>query len=356
MRNSKKVFLALLSCSVLLSAHGKIRIGTSGSYVEVTNSNEHYLEYVRHMKVPFESQTGAVWTAGDNVTGKTAAEIQQIVNYIKALETDPIQAEMFDKMIATSSEWFTFTTVDHAMKTITQRASTISKMSDFNQMGWYGYHESHDGIPPSTTASMWDTGNRVAFYFRHTSGNAYDAINQLCDGSSTTKGECLGGIMACVWFGAAQSMGDTDFNVLYPGSQVLNMDFRYSNSSSRNLNNAVDTGTHVPGDLLYLKNYNYRQVIVYKEFHKKGWLDSKNKTYYWSGENSLYFGGGKYEGLGVLNKTEAQMRESLRNAYNSDLADVISNNGKMNGVAIEAITAVEAPTKIVWTHIKRLKN
>ncbi len=308
------------------------------------------------MKVPFTSQSGAVWTAGDDVTGKTAAEIQQIVNDIKALEADPIQAEMFDKMMATSTEWFTFTTVEHAKKTITQRSNTITKMDEFNQHGWYGYHRPHAGIPASTTAGMWDTGNRVAFFFRQTSGNAYDAINQLCDGSTMTKGECLGGIMACVWFGAAQGMGDTDFNALYSGSKALNMDFGHSNSYSKNLNSAVNTGVHVPGDWLYLKNYNYTQVIKYKEFHKKGWLDSKNKTYYWSGENSLYFGGGKYEGLGVNEKTEAQMRETIRNAYNSDLADIISNNGMMNGVPIENITPVEAPTKIVWTNIKRLKN
>lgn len=340
----------------LSSAEAKLRIGG----VEVVNTNEHYLTYVRHMTVPFTSQNGAVWDAGNNVQGKTAAEIQVIVTAIKALETDTRQKEIHTRMVATPNEWFTFTDIAHAKATVTQRLETVNMMDIFNSPNSrYGYGRVHDGVPYSTTAALWEKGPRTAFFFRQKGGTAYNAITQLCDGSSVTKGECLGAIMACVWWGASQGMEAVKFNQLYPGTRALNMDFRMSTSSGRNVQAAVDSGEahHVPGDWMYLSNHNYTKVIKVREFYKKGWLLPRTKkTYYWSGENALYFGSGIYEGLGVEKKTTAAMRETLRQNYNNDLADVIANGGKVNGVLVAALQPRDAATKIVWKAVKRVKH
>jgi len=309
------------------------------------------------MIVPFNSQTGAVWSAGNDVTGKTPAEIQTIVDNIKALETDPIQKEIFTRMDSTPNEYFTFQDIAHAKNTVTQRLETRSMMGIFNSSGNYGYAKPHEdpSIPVSTTASMWEISKPTSFFFRQKSGTAYDAIVQLCDGSSQTKGECWGAITACVWWGASRGMGRDAFNLLYPGV-VLDMDINRG-SWDRNIRPAGDSSIHVPGDWLYLKSYNYIQAINYEEFNKKGWIDRKNQTYYWSGENSVYFGSGIYEGLGVVGTTEDQMREELRTNYNADLAQVIANEGKLNGVAVTAIQqGQQATDKIQWVNIKRVKH
>lgn len=353
----KFLFKFGLCLFALSSAEAKLRVGG----VEVVNTDEHYLTYVRHMTVPFTSQNGAVWDTGNNVQGKTAAEIQVIVTAIKALETDTRQKEIHARMVATPNEWFVFSDIAHAKATVTQRLETVSMMDIFNSPNSrYKYGRVHDGVPYSTTAALWEKGSGTVFFFRQKGGTAYNAITQLCDGSSVTEGECLGAITACVWWGSSQVMEAEKFNQLYPGTQALNMDFRMSNSHSRNLQSALDSGEshHVPGDRMYLVNHNYNQVIDprNREFYKKGWLlPEKKKTYYWSGENALYFGSGIYEGLGVEKNTTEEMRETLRQHYNNDLAEVIVNGGKVNGFLVTALQPRDAATKIIWRSVKRVK-
>jgi len=356
----KKIYLSLFF-GLTLSGFSQAKLKISS--VEVTNTDVNYLTYVRHLTVPFASQSGATWDAGNNTQGKTAAQIQVIVTAIKALETDARQKEIHTRMSATPTEWFDFTDVSHAKDNVKQRLETVSMMDIFNSPNSrYGYGQVHAGVPYSTTAALWEKGPRVTFFFRQKTDTAYNAITQLCDGSSVTKGECYGAIVACVWWGASRGMGQAPFNQLYSGTKALNMDYRWSGNTStrKNVILAVDAGEahHVPGDWMYLSNHNYIQVIRVKEFYKKKWLLPRTKqTYYWSGENALYFGSGIYEGLGVENKTTAAMRESLRNAYNNDFADVISNKGKINGVLVKEIMfGNDADTKIIWKHVKRVKH
>lgn len=51
----------------------------------------------------------------------------------------------------------------------------------------------------------------------------------------------------------------------------------------------------------------------------------------WSGENALYVGKGRYEGLGVPDKTLADMKTALVNAYAEDLATVITEVARLGG-------------------------
>lgn len=350
--------LALFLCVGVSYAFPRIKIG--GVYV--ADSNIYYLQYVRHMSVPIAVQSGSTWEAGSNVSGKTDAEIQGVVNSIKALETDIQLREIYDRLMATPNEVFEFTNVIHAKAVVRQRLETIKMMRDFNADYRYTYLD-NSAHPASTTAARWRPGSGTKFLFRQIAGAPYDAITELCDDSSKTYGECMGAIIACIWWGAAQAMGQASFNNLYPDR--LDMDFSQGKNKSpfRNTAPAIDFSVHVPGDWVYFKNYNYAQVISnegeFALFYKKGWL-KEAEIYYLAGENSLYFGDGKYEGLGISNKTVEEMREVLMKHYNSDLAVVITEVGKMGGVygasktEIVSITPVTAPAKITAINIRRL--
>lgn len=106
-----------VSLSGIREASATIKIGTT----TVNDTNEHYLSYVRYITVPFDKQTGADWDAGNDTTGKTAAEVQTIVDAIKALETDPVQQEIYTAMNASATETFAFRDINHAKANVLQR-------------------------------------------------------------------------------------------------------------------------------------------------------------------------------------------------------------------------------------------
>ena len=354
MRTQLSMALAVLFAAE--SAFGTVKVGN----VNVADSNDHYLQYVRHITVPFASQGGATWNAGNDVTGKTAAEVQAIVEAIKAMETDPRQKEIYTRMKATPTEVFAFRDVPHAKATVLQRLETIAMMTKFNVDLRYAYwNEDH---PVSTTAGNWEPGPLVNYFFRQKSGSAFASIAQItAPPPAKTYGECWGAITACVWWGASQAMLEPGFNGLYPGAMALNME-NTGASYSRNLVRATDSAIHVPGDWVYFKNDNYRLVVGTAEFKKRGWLfgDPKKQIYYWSGENALYLGQGKYGGLGsnAWDVTEAQMRHELMNFYNDDLATVISKlapqGGFYKGLTIKAITPQTAADRLLIIAVKRL--
>lgn len=360
MKQLKLAVFALLGCLGTIQAKLKI------NNVEVTNSNEHYLEYVRHMTVPDGSNFGSVWDAGNDISGKTPAEVQVIVDAIKALETDSIRKEIYERMTGAPNEWHTFTNTTHARNVVTQRLQTIACMRRFNTNKEYWYASPAKGVPYGTTSPFWELGKgRYPFFFKQKQGTASDAIVSIASGSggSTTKGECLGAIYACIWYGAYQGMGANAFNALYPGNQALDMNHNKSNTYYRNQSVAVDQGIahQVPGDKLYLKNHNYSDVLNVDKFWKKGnnggpgWLD-QGKNYVWQGENAVYLGGGKYSGLGLDNLTYGEMREQLRLAYNRDFAVVVANNGQVNGVPVTLMTKEQSEQFIQWQSINRIKH
>ena len=256
-------------------------------------------------------------------------------------------------MKATPTEVFAFSGVAHAKAVVLQRLETIKMMEKFNDDFRYTYHDATH--PPSTTAGNWEPGPRVKFFFRQKSGSAFTSIGQITAPASKTYGDCTGAIMACVWWGGSRGMLEPGFNGLYAGTTALDMDFETSGAYSRNTTAATDSGIHVPGDWLYFKNYNYKRVIDVKGFYKKGWLDGK-RIYYWSGENALYVGGDKYEGLGVVAKTLAEMKAELVNAYNGDLATVITEVGKLGGTFGGLEIKTLTPEKIEAINVQRVNH
>ena len=367
----KIIILSLLIASV----QAKIKINN----VLVDSTNIHYLSYVRHLSVPIGDQNGPVWDSGNNIQGKTVAEIQQIVDAIKQLETSLRQKEIPARMMAAPTEVFNFTDLNHAKNTVTQRLETIKMMEVFNTPGsryWYASPHQNPPIPHSTTAAHWEKSPKYPVLFRQKSGTPYEAISQLCDPNSLTKGECYGAITACVWWGASRGMGEPAFNldytILYNGPNFLDMDFKNGNSSGTyNTKPAVgkDKQYHVPGDWLYMKNHDYDKVIGYEEFLKKKWIDPSSKSYVWSGENALFYGTKngeeKYEGLGLTDLSETDFRNELRKNYNLDLKEVILNKGAMKAKVLDEtfvfpVTEIEegaeAEFKIKWAKIARIKH
>ena len=126
-------------------------------------------------------------------------------------------------------EVFVFDDIDHAKATVKQRLETIKMMNLFNEGApdsrfFYWRPHTKPPIPADTTADLWEKGQPTNFYFRQKGGTAYEAITQLCDPATVTKGECWGGFVACIWWGASRAMGPLDFNNLYPGDKALDMD------------------------------------------------------------------------------------------------------------------------------------
>ena len=268
---------------------------------------------------------------------------------------DPIRREIYDKMNSITLEWFTFMTTEEAKKEVKLRLEAIAKIKHMNSDQFYWYD---DAMPYETDTANWEPAYANSYFWVQKSGTAYAAITELCDGSKKTQGECYGAIIACVWWGSSRALATTDFNTKYQGVKALHMHKFYKDVAYRDkqIRVAIDTTVHIPGDWLYMKNYNYGKVIKEKGFWKKEWLN-QNIRYPWQGENAIYVGKGKYEGLGLVNMTEAEMREEMRINYNRNFKKVIKNGGKVDGVPIQTIRkGADADSKIIWTSQNRLHN
>lgn len=366
----KLIFILISTLLAYDISHATVRFETvQGNWLTVEYENsDQYLRFARHLTVPTDRQSGAVWEAGNNVAGKTAAEIDEIIQAIKELE-DPIQREMFLKM-EQPGEFYDFHNLTHAKEVINQRLLTMAVMHQFNFDGPYQYNSPEH--PASTTASNWTTGRRRLFMFRQTGGTAYDAIAAMCDNDppvgepSVTYGECWGAAVACIWRGAAQAIQSAKFNRLFPGATALNMDWhsRFGNGSyAKAAPIAVATTKKVPGDWVYWVNWNYGVITGYgsedlgNEFVAKGWLDG-DSYYMWNGENAFYLGkyisdnAEHYEGLGVDDQPDMDLRKQMQKSYNEDLHQLIlavagpPYNGYYKGVEIQEIQDEDLLLKI----------
>ena len=360
-----KILLSIIGGAFFFqpSLFGIVKVGIT----TVNNTNEHYLLYVRYMKVPEAFQSGTAWDAGNNISGKTAGEIADIVTAIKLLEKDDVCIEIFDKMKA-STETFAFSNAIHAKEVVRQRLETIAMMFHFNddaRYTYWGWKTEPSGTEtfhePSTTAGGWVPGSKTPYYFRLKTGLSYAGINNLCaPPPNKTFGECGGAIIACVWWGASRGMGEARFNSQYSAASRLNMDEGQSGSSKWNLKIAEDY-IPIPGDMVYFENSNYKDAVnEVSGFNKRGLLgDNLN---FWAGENALYLGRTKYGGLGAnaWNLTVDEMRTEMMNAYNRDLKKVIAEAKKhdghiLNGLKMEDITETTKASLIPIKWLKRVR-
>ncbi|HYG78718.1 MAG TPA: hypothetical protein VEK08_27205 [Planctomycetota bacterium] len=301
-------FCLLQTCAI---AQAGIRI----NLVPVAKTDVDYLKYLRFASVPPDRRKGEVWDSGNDVTNKTAAEIAAIVNAIKRLEADAVRKEIVQKMM-NSNELFSFRTVADLDANVVLRLKACEKMRDMNTRQFYWYD-----TPKMTTAPEWMNPDGEVFLFRQVKGPTYTAVVSLCDGSNKTNGECYGAIQACIWWGSSQALGEAAFNKRHPGAA----DLRMSSGGSGHVLASADKSTLIPGDWLYMQNYNYGDIIK-SEKAKKNSLLKPGSHYNYQGENALYIGDSKFEGLGIDASTEAEMREVLRTTYNKHFKPLIDKN------------------------------
>lgn len=363
--------LALLAAAVPM--HAAIRIGGT----TVTTSNVHYLTYSRYWRVPVGNQNGAVWDSGDpaGLGGKTAAEIQTIVdNHKNTLETDAWFTAIDSEMMA-DSEVFSFATNTAARQEVGLRKITAQMMGFLNTHRHFWY----DQTPPNeTTSAFWAyyENGRQYWMFQKRGTKASDAIDSITDTATQSSGECYTAMLICIWWGQRQALGVAGFDAKWPSNGSTNWSHHlvtkyhfdsnaYASKMTRYASGAAGN-IHVIGDWDYLKNHNYRDVIT--DRHLRAML-AHDAWLPWSGENAFYIGtyGGvkKYSGLALDNLSESAMRGLLRDAYNDDLEPIIDRadgkldtdgdgHGDLKIVELQNIPADNA--KISWVSHKRIHN
>ncbi len=348
-----KCILFLCTYLTITNAWSVVEFGSGSTHETINSASElQYLKYVRYMTVPENRQAGLTWHSGDDVSGKTEAEVHAIVLQITALES-PLQRIIFNRMYAgNAGEIYIFANTDVAKANVKMRLLIIDKLKQMNDTKFYYY-----GHPKKSDAPEWVPGDRPedGAYFQQVNETAYQAAVDLTSGVYHTTGECFGAIVACIWWGASQALGEEKFNLRHPGVTALNM--LHTNTWHTHMTNAVDVSpaARIPGDWLYLENWNYGTVKHDDNFKKKKWIDFNSNAYLWSGENCIVIGedvNGNilYNGLGGFNNaiTEADLRESLRVNYNDDLSTVIANEGVIDGglVVVNIQPGADAVSKI----------
>jgi len=365
----------------VVAGQGWVRFGTPSSGYTVVRASidtagnitcpddpTHYHKYVKYFTVPKSRQSHADFSSTD-------------VAKIKALEVNnDFHKLVFARMFNCYGEWFSFKDGAEATNEVEMRLQAVAKMNDLNtdqRKYWYG-------IPFKTTCPKWTNAKPGHFFYKEKepTTSSHDAIVELCDtGTSATQntvGECLGGLIACLWWGSAKSMGKTAFDAAVPFGK-LNMSWFEGESPPHKLYSfawarfALSKGVHVPGDWVYMQNHDYGALISNRGYMTKKDFATGAKllpklSYPYSGENALYCGkvGGvdMYEGLGPERKSEADLREYLRTEYNhrdrgmGPLIDAKMRDGvtKRFPSIVDIRPGVDADTKIGWTGETRVHN
>jgi len=360
MRNLIKLtFVPVLLLMTTQTSFARVRFMPDGLPLEVQYANSsHYLNYIRYVTVPIGFHGHAIWNTHNAQSIKDN------------LETESVRKEIFQQM-EKSTEWFEFISIDRAMKIFNQRINAVNMMKQFNLDKRYWYHGEDDDDPninhaTSTNASRWQVGSDEAHFFRQkdiskSGGTPYEAIMQLCDPPPRkTYGECQGAMQACIWWGTAQAIDATAFNSKYANLRLTmgTLDTKPKSNILLLIGSASDTNTLIPGDWVYFRNWNYASIVsdkLKKRLIKEERLQV-NVEYLMSGENALYVGGGKFEGLDMGPYTVREMKLAIANEYNSDLVKVIAEyrNTGIDGHDVSPMTLDNFETRVTLESLYRI--
>ncbi|NMC98761.1 MAG: hypothetical protein GYA62_03445 [Bacteroidales bacterium] len=141
-------------------------------------------------------------------------------------------------------------------------------------------------------------------FLSYSDKSAYDSIMNIFP----YHGECLGSMSICVILSSANVIGKNDFDNIYNNISI-SIGFWWSKDLSIHFKTPSDTDTYLPGDHLYMKNYDN-----YIDVHPNG---------AWQGENTLYIrnnfngvmGDGVFSGQGVKEYTEDRLYNKLLEEY-----------------------------------------
>jgi hypothetical protein len=116
------------------------------------------------------------------------------------------------------------------------------------------------------------------------------------------RGECGGAVQLCIILASRDTIGQTRFNAVHGKS--LEVGPQQWDSFNKHVYEGKDQKTYVPGDYAYFKNKN-----DYPTFARGG---------FWTGENMVYDGAGKFTGLEANGQTEVWWRDLLQSKYNTE--------------------------------------
>lgn len=270
-----------------------------------------YNSTIKYLTVPPENQSKPAFSAPQAARWK-----------IERLET-LTRHEIFIAM-QNSTEAFTFPDLPTAQKHWTMRVGVVLAMIRMTAVRPghpidFGYFDpSHlnettkvpEPIPVTPSGDKWREGSVDPFFFEVKPGvPSSAAVRQIVTGH--TRGECRGALHACILIGVKEALGDAAFDAMYPpGTLKLDLDLDHIAPGS-------DFHHPIPGDYFYMQN---------KDDYAEKMKAKQVETYFWSGENMIYVGGGAYSGLGKSQLSERQWRTELKQHYESETGTLMQGN------------------------------
>jgi hypothetical protein len=245
------------------------------------------------------------------VGGQTVTSADtDVYNALTSNGGDALRTEIFNAMVQASNETFTFQDVAQAQTHFGTRieiVNTIKLMgvADGIDFGLSGGNPSY----AAGWASMEPTRKTVPFR-RKADTSTSQALRNIESGQ--TRADCITCAKASVFIGFRRSRGDAWIDGMYP--QTGSLAITRSDPTDELLRlatSAKDTTVKVPGDILFMRNYNPTQYV---ELAKKNGVKSPA----WSGEACIYIGGGNYEGLDVAGMSEGSLRTKLSDAWTNE--------------------------------------
>ena len=243
------------------------------------------------------------------------AEDDDIFNQLTANGSDSLASEICSNMVA-SSETFTIGDVSKAQLHINVRkeiVSTINRMYgggpiDFALPTTYAVYPSSGIIFQSTNpkATKPTLGMKVLPGVRTS-----DAVVEILN--NPTRTGCEQAQIAAYLIAHRNIYGDAWINAkIPPGTLVIDVIHKFAVRSA-------DGTTYIPGDIIFMTNKKdyKRKVELSPHYNPK-------KVYVWTGENTIYAGGGTtrtnglFDGLGISPMSEAQLRARLKSGYETD--------------------------------------
>jgi hypothetical protein len=220
---------------------------------------------------------------------------------------------------------YSFSSYEQMGNEVRVRAKAIQGIEQVHQgcCGYYGV-----GDPPHLDPAYWDqVGSGVDFKLKSplpAGKNPSDAIEAIFAPGAHTRLECLSMTIAIEYYSILKGQGAAKFNALFPAGieiavgatqpLVKGPDKKYD------IVTLASKSEILPGDWVYFKNFH--DYIV------------KNPGGYWTGENAIALGGGKFRGFGVGALTEDGLNQELVRQYNlgagpppKTVADLIADGG-----------------------------
>jgi hypothetical protein len=296
------------------------------------NDDNDYIDHVRFITIPEESRGGADWVQADDITNLTEQELSDLVQNLKELEDDTRRL-IFNRMEQSQLEEFKFSGNENSYKHFSERLFVIESIQEFNAEK-HVYNKDGDNYKPKRGPGWRRSLAEEPYPVQKKAGNnTAEMLMDLCAPGRKIEVDCATSVFLSYYWAHFQIHGQNHFlnhykdQVLHLKSAIKPSDFQekfgYDYRSKYLVDKVVDADTYIPGDIVYLKNWLYKDVVD----NHKGDLPVL-KTYLASGEVLIYIGdeGGEriYFGLGLDKMNEDQLRNYFLSRFNTDLQNLFN--------------------------------